>query len=75
MASEGSFDDSPGVKWTPTPKPLISIDASRCNGCKDCIKVCLAGVFKLIQKRAQVITLDRCLECAVCFFYLRNQCA
>ncbi len=61
-------EDIPGVEWVPAPRPFISVDASRCTGCGDCLRVCLAGVFRLRDKKAEVAGLDRCMECASCLF-------
>jgi NAD-dependent dihydropyrimidine dehydrogenase PreA subunit len=62
------FDDIPGVEWVPAPEPFILIDKSKCTGCGDCLRVCLAGVFKLRDKKAEVASLDRCMECASCLY-------
>ncbi|MCX5849112.1 MAG: 4Fe-4S binding protein [Deltaproteobacteria bacterium] len=68
-----SFEDIPGVKWVQVPEPFISIDQSKCTGCANCVKVCLAGVFKIKDKKAEINSLDRCLECASCLFICESR--
>jgi ferredoxin-like protein FixX len=63
-----SFKDIPGVVWVRAPNSFISIDKSKCTGCADCVRVCLANVFKMADKKAEVRSLDRCMECASCLF-------
>jgi NAD-dependent dihydropyrimidine dehydrogenase PreA subunit len=68
MGETRSYEDIPGVEWIPAPEPFISIDESKCNGCGDCLRVCLAGVFVLRKKKAKVASLERCMECASCLY-------
>jgi NAD-dependent dihydropyrimidine dehydrogenase PreA subunit len=68
MEEVRAFKDIPGVEWVPAPEPFILIDEARCSGCGNCLRVCLANVFKLRDKKAEVASLDRCMECASCLF-------
>lgn len=68
MPKELAFDDIPGVTWIPAPVVFIRIDEAKCTGCGNCLKVCLAGVFKVEHKKARVDNLERCMECASCLF-------
>lgn len=68
MGHPYSFEEIPGVTWIPVPEPFISVDASRCTGCGDCVRVCLGDVFRLRNEKAEVASLDRCMECAACLF-------
>ena len=68
MSDLRAFDDIPGVAWVSSPEQFISVNRAKCNGCGDCVRVCLADAFKLRNKKAEVASLDRCMECAACFF-------
>jgi ferredoxin-like protein FixX len=58
----------PGVQWVKPSADFISVDADRCNGCADCMKVCLAGCFGIEKGKAHVRSLDECMECASCWY-------
>jgi ferredoxin-like protein FixX len=73
MKKEYSFKDIPGVTWVPVPEPFISIDKTKCIGCANCIKVCLAGVFRMKDKKAEIKSLDRCMECASCLYICESR--
>jgi len=48
---------------------LLEVEAERCEGCGDCVRVCIAGLWGLRDGRA-VVAPDhpaRCLECAACY--------
>jgi ferredoxin len=62
------FEDIPGVVWVPPPEEFITVDRDACTGCGDCVRVCLASVFRLREGKAEVARLERCMECAACFF-------
>lgn len=46
----------------------ITIDASKCVGCGDCVRVCPATIFKLEKGKAEPIKEKAadCLECHAC---------
>jgi len=44
----------------------LEYDISKCNGCRMCVEVCPHNVFRMTDRRAQIITRDRCMECGAC---------
>ncbi|MDX9930735.1 MAG: mercury methylation ferredoxin HgcB [Bacteroidales bacterium] len=44
----------------------LRLDQEACNGCGMCIKVCPHNVFDLVDKRAQIVRKDYCMECGAC---------
>ncbi len=44
----------------------LEYDASLCIGCKLCVEVCPHNVFKMTNKKAEIIQLDKCMECGAC---------
>jgi len=57
-----------GVEWIPGTGDFIKVVEESCNGCGDCVRVCLAKCFGLRRKKAYVKSLDNCFECAACWF-------
>lgn len=51
-------------KTTLRPRPLI--DAERCTGCSDCIRICPIGVIAAGAGGKPVIDYARCVDCMVC---------
>ena len=37
-----------------------------CNGCCRCEEVCPHGVFSLVQRKAEIVNRDGCMECGAC---------
>lgn len=58
----------PGVEWTNGTGEFISIVAEKCTGCGNCIKVCLAGCYKIADGKAGIENLDLCMECGSCWY-------
>ncbi len=58
----------PGVEWVNAAADFVRVDSEKCNGCADCMKVCLAGCFTVEQGKARVTGLDECMECASCWY-------
>lgn len=58
----------PGVEWVKAAADFISVDAERCNGCADCMRVCLGGCFTVENKKARVVSLAECMECGSCWY-------
>lgn len=44
----------------------LSYDASKCVGCMLCVEVCPHNVFRLINKKAELVDRDKCMECGAC---------
>ena len=42
-----------------------------CNGCGRCEEVCPHGVFSVVQRKADIVNRDGCMECGAC----RMNCA
>jgi len=61
-------DKFPGVEWVEGTSDFIKINDEKCTGCANCIKVCLAGCFEIINQKAIVKSLETCMECASCWY-------
>ena len=44
----------------------LELDQEKCIGCGMCAAVCPHGVFKVDERKAQVVDLDACIECGAC---------
>ncbi len=44
----------------------IQLDREVCVGCSMCIEVCPHGVFRVQNKKAELIDRDGCMECGGC---------
>jgi len=44
----------------------LEYDSAKCNGCTMCVNVCPHNVFKMTNKKAEIINKDRCMECGAC---------
>ena len=44
----------------------LEYDSSKCIGCKICVEVCPHNVFRMNQKKAEIVHLDKCMECGAC---------
>lgn len=46
----------------------ITIDKSKCNECRDCIKICVLKVFGVVDKRVTAVHPERCMgfTCKIC---------
>ncbi|MFX1281862.1 MAG: 4Fe-4S dicluster domain-containing protein [Promethearchaeota archaeon] len=63
-----NLKEFPGVEWIKGTGDFIQIDEMKCSGCSNCMNVCLAECFEIVEKRARVITLEHCMECASCWY-------
>lgn len=61
----------PGVEWVNAAR-FITIDTKKCNGCANCIKVCIAECYEIKNKKARLKTLDYCMECGACWYACIN---
>jgi len=55
----------PGLRYL-TNVTTLSLDQTKCNGCRMCEKVCPHGVFAIENKKALIIDRDACMECGAC---------
>jgi len=44
----------------------LKYDSSKCIGCKMCVNVCPHNVFKMANKKAEIIDKNKCMECGAC---------
>jgi len=44
----------------------LSLDESRCTGCRLCTQVCPHGVFEMRDGKAAIVDRDACIECGAC---------
>ena len=44
----------------------LKLNEGKCTGCQMCIKVCPHAVFKMNNKKAEIVDLDACMECGAC---------
>ncbi|MFW9971176.1 MAG: indolepyruvate ferredoxin oxidoreductase subunit alpha [Candidatus Odinarchaeota archaeon] len=63
-----TFREFPGVEWIEETGDFIKIDKKKCTGCSNCVNVCLGECFLIVEKKAQVKTLEKCMECASCWY-------
>ena len=67
-----TFKEFPGVEWIAGTGDFIKIDMKKCIGCANCVNVCLAGCFEMVEKKARVKSLEKCMECASCWYVCRE---
>jgi len=44
----------------------LEYDSALCIGCNQCVEVCPHNVFKMTNKKAEIISKDKCMECGAC---------
>ena len=44
----------------------LKLMVEKCTGCGLCQKVCPQAVFKIENKKAEIMNLDSCMECGAC---------
>ena len=44
---------------------FLEVDALRCNGCAECVGVCIVDAIRMIDQKA-VIDPTKCIECGRC---------
>ncbi|TFF88189.1 MAG: 4Fe-4S dicluster domain-containing protein [Promethearchaeota archaeon] len=57
-----------GVEWNRVKEPFIYIYKEKCIGCGYCVNICLGRCYKIENKKAKIISLDKCLECSACWY-------
>ncbi len=58
----------PGIEWVEGTGDFIRIDGEKCIGCADCIRVCLVECFTIVEKKAKITGLEKCMECGACWY-------
>ena len=55
-------------KHLPSTIDYITIDKSKCNGCKMCAKICMVNLWKIHEGMAYLSDdyKEKCLECGSC---------
>lgn len=61
-------NEFPGVEWVEISENFIKIKEELCNGCGNCLNVCLARCFTIKNKKAIIISLTYCMECSACWY-------
>ncbi len=62
------FEEIPGIEWIEGTGEFIKIEEEICIGCANCVKVCLADCFEIINNKATIKSLDKCMECGACWY-------
>ena len=44
----------------------LKLDKEKCIGCRMCTEVCPHGVFAIVNNKAEILDLDKCMECGAC---------
>lgn len=44
----------------------LKLNTDLCTGCGLCVDVCPHAVFKINNRKAQIIDIDDCMECGAC---------
>jgi len=44
----------------------LKLESALCTGCGMCINVCPHEVFKIQNKKVQIVNIDNCMECGAC---------
>jgi NAD-dependent dihydropyrimidine dehydrogenase PreA subunit len=44
----------------------LTLDASKCRGCRQCIEVCPHAVFAMAGGRSSIRDRESCMECGAC---------
>ncbi|MEJ2276397.1 MAG: 4Fe-4S binding protein [Candidatus Lokiarchaeota archaeon] len=60
--------DIPGVEWNDPHYNFINIDQEKCIGCGYCVNVCLGECYRILNNKAIIQSLNRCLECSACWY-------
>lgn len=63
-----TFKEFPGIEWIEGTGEFIKIKKELCIGCANCVNVCLADCFEIINNKAIIKSLDKCMECAACWY-------
>ncbi len=67
-----TFKEFPGVEWVEGTGNFIKINEEKCVGCADCVKVCLASCFEIVERKANIKSLEKCMECCACWYVCKE---
>jgi MinD superfamily P-loop ATPase len=62
------FSDLPGIEWVEGTGDFITVDQDKCTGCGNCVKVCLAKCYVIVEKKSRIRNLEKCMECGACWY-------
>jgi len=51
----------------------LEYNAGKCVGCTLCVEVCPHNVFRMINKKAEIVDRDKCMECGACALNCKTQ--
>jgi NAD-dependent dihydropyrimidine dehydrogenase PreA subunit len=55
----------PGLRYLANVVTL-ALDEEKCTGCGMCTAVCPHAVFRIEERKAQIVDRDACMECGAC---------
>ena len=67
------YKEFPGVKWVENRGVFIKININKCIGCANCLNVCLADCFEIVNKKVRIKTLENCMECGSCWYVCEEE--
>jgi len=44
----------------------VTVDREKCTGCEECVEVCTAKVFEMVDRKASPVKTEECLGCESC---------
>ena len=53
-------------KWEKSDGATIEIDHEKCTGAGECVEVCPAEVFELVNGKSEAPGFEECFECCAC---------
>ncbi|RMD56650.1 MAG: 4Fe-4S dicluster domain-containing protein [Nitrospirae bacterium] len=45
---------------------LVEVDKDKCTGCEECVNVCPADVFEMVDGKSEPVNADACVFCESC---------
>jgi len=63
-----TYEEFPGVEWVEGTGEFISVNEEKCDGCANCVRVCLGGCYEISGGKARIKSLDKCMECGACWY-------
>ncbi|MBC8412554.1 4Fe-4S binding protein [bacterium] len=44
----------------------VQVDAEKCDGCEECVNLCPAEVFQMVDSKSDPYQADDCANCLTC---------